>query len=152
MSDMGFESEEELELIFETDKPFSEETAEQTIGRLLWLTVRRRAELLLYMLDHNIPLEHAAKVIVGYDEIQVEYYDFILVGLGKSRQDARLEHPMEAPIDSLVDSIVRSTGATGGVTGIMDVTEILSDLIQLTDEDLIHRLQGLKDSLSPRQD
>lgn len=143
MSDFGFRTPEQLEVVFETDRPFAEEQVAESLGRQAWLRIRGGAELLLYLAEMNAPLDLLANMFRAHDYIGIDHYDFLLTGLGADRNTPREAHPDEAALYDLIEELIDRIDADAG----FQVEDRMSDLAQLSNEEIAHRLQGLKDSI-----
>jgi len=137
---------EELEAIFETDRAFREESTEQSIGRLAWMSARLRAEFTVTLFQIGIDENNIPAIIEAVGEIQNDYYDFVNEGLGASDETETIKHPLEEAFTDVVDELVDALDDAAGATFLDKIANDgmvkMIDLGAMEDEDILHKLNA----------
>jgi hypothetical protein len=141
--EIGFLSDRDLEDIFEGDNVFSSELESQTIARLDWLTTRQRAIFVLVMTELNIDPVTAAKLSYIQHMFSDRFSDFVSTGIGAEHDTPPIKHPLDDVINELVDGITEPHGFENAAGELGPVGHIATELLGLSDEQLLHRLGNI---------
>lgn len=153
MTHEEFIPQEEIETVFETDRAFSKETGAQSLGRLIWMTIRLRAELTLTLFDLGIEESKIHAVVEAFDEAGEDFYDFVLAGLESTREIPRDGHPLEDAYVEAVEDVIDLLEDKYGPEDDHEKLKLLInapgreemiDYATMPDEELLHRLEAHK--------
>lgn len=141
-------TQEEIEQRFETDRAFSLEEVSQSLGRLAWLSTRLSAEFTLTLFDLGVKQSKIPAIVAALNECQEDYYDFVRMGLGATRDTERDTHPLEEAMEDVVDELKDTIDIAKGKK-IQDShifkggNKNMMDYGEMSEEDILHRLTGL---------
>ncbi len=153
MTGEEFVSQEELHEKFEVDLPFHGNDPRVAIGRFEWSMTRKRAEFLLFLSSRGMTKEMLLEVFNAYQDIEATARDFVLEGLRAKRRNFRDSdyHPLDTLMtEATVDPVDELDEMLGSEESLLPYShpseEYWENLTELSDEEVLQRLHGLKKS------
>lgn len=138
-----FLSDTELEDVFEREKVFAEELESQTLARLDWMLTRHRAVFLVLAHELGVDPTTAAKLSTAQVYLSRTFSDFVSIGIDTEHGSTPMQHPLDDVINDLVNDVTEPSFETA-VETLGPVSQLMNELINGSDEELLHRLERLR--------
>lgn len=142
--DMGFQSDRDIEGIFERDGVFTEELELQTLARLSWMLTRHRSAFLVLASELGIDPVTAAKLSTAQSVLSREFADFVSIGINANHAVPTPQHPLDETFNELVDAITEPRDYEHAAETLRPVRNLMDDLLCGSDEELLHKLEQLR--------